>query len=92
MPFPEYEGRRLFIAGESYGGVYVPTLSLLLLNSSKFDFKISQLSEASLKGLNHYNLYSECVGGVQMTSFNNRHSLISIPEISSMLIQTICSS
>ncbi|CAH8288360.1 unnamed protein product, partial [Schistosoma turkestanicum] len=37
--FPEYEGRRLFIAGESYGGVYVPTLSLLLLNSSKFDFK-----------------------------------------------------
>ncbi|CAH8489445.1 unnamed protein product [Schistosoma turkestanicum] len=46
---------------------------------------ISQLSEASLKGLNHYNLYSECVGGVQMTSFNNRHSLISIPEMSSML-------
>ncbi|CAH8548529.1 unnamed protein product [Schistosoma turkestanicum] len=38
--FPEYEGRRLFIAGESYGGVYVPTLSLLLLNSSKFDFKL----------------------------------------------------
>ncbi|VDP56004.1 unnamed protein product [Schistosoma curassoni] len=38
--FPEYEGRRLFVTGESYAGVYVPTLSLLLLNSSRFDFKV----------------------------------------------------
>ncbi|VDP84935.1 unnamed protein product [Schistosoma mattheei] len=38
--FPEYEGRRLFVTGESYAGVYVPTLSLLLLNSSRFDFQV----------------------------------------------------
>ncbi|XP_018653441.1 family S10 non-peptidase homologue (S10 family) [Schistosoma mansoni] len=73
--FPEYEGRRLFVTGESYAGVYVPTLSLLLLNSTRFDFQ----------GLNEYNLYSECAGGVQMSSFNSNHSLMSITELSSIL-------
>nr|CAX73718.1 Lysosomal protective protein precursor [Schistosoma japonicum] len=148
--FPEYEGRRLFVTGESYAGVYVPTLSLLLVNSSRFDFKaiavgngltnyrlndnsllyfinyhgligenswndlinkcckdkcstscmftdndslecqkiISELSDIPLRGLNRYNLYSECVGGVQ-TTFNHyshhNHSSMLIPELSSIL-------
>ncbi|KAH8873018.1 Lysosomal protective protein [Schistosoma japonicum] len=49
---------------------------------------ISELSDIPLRGLNRYNLYSECVGGVQ-TTFNHyshhNHSSMLIPELSSIL-------
>ncbi|KIH51016.1 hypothetical protein ANCDUO_18901, partial [Ancylostoma duodenale] len=41
--FPEYLGRSTYIAGESYAGVYLPTLALKMLNdSTNFpNFKVS---------------------------------------------------
>lgn len=41
--FPEYQGRPLYIAGESYAGVYIPTLSLAILNAFQ-DTKIVNLN------------------------------------------------
>jgi len=32
--FPQYVGRALWLTGESYGGVYIPTLTSVILNSS----------------------------------------------------------
>ncbi|CAH8629875.1 unnamed protein product [Schistosoma rodhaini] len=46
---------------------------------------VSQLYETAMKGLNVYNLYSECAGGVQMSSFNQNRPSMSITELSSIL-------
>lgn len=37
--FPEYAGRAFFITGESYGGIYVPTLSNLVMKDPSFNFQ-----------------------------------------------------
>ena len=39
--FPEYEGRDFYITGESYGGIYVPTLSNLVMQDPNINLKVS---------------------------------------------------
>ncbi|KAK3089116.1 hypothetical protein FSP39_000971 [Pinctada imbricata] len=39
IKFPELKGNEFFMAGESYGGFFVPTLSSLVLNDSSINFK-----------------------------------------------------
>lgn len=37
--FPEYRKNEFFITGESYGGIYVPTLSARVVDDKNFNFK-----------------------------------------------------
>lgn len=39
--FPEFASNEFFITGESYGGVYVPTLSVLVLDDKDINFQVS---------------------------------------------------
>ncbi|EYB89487.1 hypothetical protein Y032_0231g3005 [Ancylostoma ceylanicum] len=55
--FPEYQGRTTFIAGESYAGVYLPTLALKMLNdSANFpSFKGMAIGNGALNLLHNYD-------------------------------------
>ncbi|KAL4235056.1 hypothetical protein ACF0H5_006694 [Mactra antiquata] len=37
--FPEFSKNRFYVTGESYGGVYVPTLSSLIIKDGSFNFQ-----------------------------------------------------
>ncbi|GAB1599618.1 lysosomal protective protein-like [Argonauta hians] len=50
--FPEFQGREFYLTGESYGGVYVPTLSVRLLSHSDINFKGLAIGN----GLSDYSL------------------------------------
>ena len=39
--YPEYSANEFFITGESYGGIYVPTLSVRVLQDKKINFQVS---------------------------------------------------
>lgn len=38
--FSEYKENEFFISGESYGGIYVPTLSALVVDHPDINFKV----------------------------------------------------
>ena len=38
--FPEFAKNEFYITGESYGGIYVPTLSARIVDDSAFNFKV----------------------------------------------------
>ncbi|CAI9744246.1 protective isoform X1 [Octopus vulgaris] len=50
--FPEYNGREFFVTGESYGGIYVPTLSVRLLGEPSINFQ----GFAVGNGMSDYNI------------------------------------
>ncbi|XP_076438729.1 lysosomal protective protein-like [Babylonia areolata] len=50
--FPSFTGNEFFITGESYGGVYVPSLSALVVDDSSINFK----GFAVGNGLSSYDL------------------------------------
>ncbi|XP_069112460.1 lysosomal protective protein-like [Argopecten irradians] len=39
LKFPEYKTNDFYVTGESYGGIYVPTLSARLVDDSSFNFQ-----------------------------------------------------
>uniref|UniRef100_A0A8R1E141 Carboxypeptidase n=1 Tax=Caenorhabditis japonica TaxID=281687 RepID=A0A8R1E141_CAEJA len=55
--FPEYQGRDFWIAGESYAGVYIPTLAVRILNDkSNFpNFKGVAIGNGELDMPNNFN-------------------------------------
>ena len=38
--FPQFAKNDFFITGESYAGVYLPTLAVKLLDNKSFNFKV----------------------------------------------------
>lgn len=49
MHFPEYAQNEFFITGESYGGIYVPTLAARIVDDSDFNFKVADYSKRIFK-------------------------------------------
>lgn len=38
--FPEYKNNKLFLTGESYGGIYIPTLATLVMEDSSMNLQV----------------------------------------------------
>ena len=43
--FDIYKDNEFFITGESYGGVYVPTLSALVVDDKSMNFQVSSVNK-----------------------------------------------
>ena len=42
--FPEFAGNDFYVTGESYAGIYVPTLSARLMDDPNFNFLVRNIS------------------------------------------------
>lgn len=79
--FPEYQGNDFYITGESYGGIYVPTLSVLVVNNTNnFNFK----GFAVGNGLHSWQL-----NGNSAVVFARNHALFS-EELMIQLLKHCC--
>ncbi|CAI5456294.1 unnamed protein product [Caenorhabditis angaria] len=71
--FPEYKGRDFYITGESYGGVYVPTLTRALINS----IQSGALSYVKLVGVaignGELSAIQQINSAVSLTYFRGEH-------------------
>ena len=43
--FPQYVGREFYITGESYGGIYVPTLMVRVMKDNRFNLKVNSMDQ-----------------------------------------------
>lgn len=58
--FPEYRKNEFYITGESYAGIYVPTLTVRVLKGQK-DFAINLQGYAIGNGLSSYELNDDSI-------------------------------
>ena len=38
--FPHYKGKEFYVAGESYAGIYIPTLLMWIKDDPRFNIKV----------------------------------------------------
>ena len=65
--FPEYKSNDFYVSGESYAGVYVPTLSVRVLSDRTINFKGMLIGN----GITNYNM-----GTNSILYFGYSHGLI----------------
>lgn len=61
MKFPEYIGRKFFITGESYGGIYVPTLSKLLYESDLYETEALKFGGWAVRCHSSFTVIVQCI-------------------------------
>ena len=72
LQFPEYEGREFFITGESYAGIYIPTLSVRIVDGME-DFPINFQGFAIGNGITSWvSLYNS------LMFFGRYHAILDI--------------
>ena len=57
--YPEFQGRKLFIFGESYGGHYIPYIAEALYNTSNFNLAGIGIGNGYIDVANQYPQYAE---------------------------------